>query len=179
MIAAFVSPIVAEPSIIGAKARMPNPALAPLAFLIGEWRTTGTHPMAPGTTLAGRTSFAWHESGAFLIMRSDVDAPLFPDGMAIIGSDDGAGRFAMTYFDERGVSRIFAVTIGDGRVTWHRDDPTLAQSVTITAADDGDTLTSNGRMSQDGGPWGDDLSQHFIREARSEQRQRPFTAIRR
>jgi hypothetical protein len=26
---------------IGARALIPNPALAPLAFLIGEWRTTG------------------------------------------------------------------------------------------------------------------------------------------
>lgn len=150
------------PPAIGAKALVPNPALQPLTFLIGEWRTVGTHPLLPGETLIGRTSFAWHEGGAFLIMRGQIDEPRFPDGVAIIGSDGGGG-FAMSYFDERGVSRLFAVTVGDGTLTWHRDDPKLAQSVTITAGADGDTLTSGGRMSQDGGPWSDDLSQHFMR----------------
>ena len=60
----------------------------------------------PDKKLEGRTSFAWHEDGAFLIMRGEVDEPRFPDGVAIIGSDDGAGIFAMIYFDERGVSSM-------------------------------------------------------------------------
>ena len=154
-----------QPTPIGAATRIANPALKPLAFLIGAWRTTGTHPLVPGKKLSGRTSFAWYEGGAFLIMHSEIDEPRFPDGVAIIGSDDGAGIFAMNYFDERGVSRLYRVEVGAGMVTWRRDDPALSQSVTITAGDDGDTLTSTGRMSQDGGPWGDDLSQTFTREA--------------
>jgi hypothetical protein len=148
---------------IGARARIPNPALQPLAFLIGEWTTTGTHPLEPGESLPGRASFAWHEGGAFLIMRAQIDEPRFPDGLAIIASDSVGGRFSMIYFDERGVSRLFDVEVGEGRVTWSRDDPKLAQSVTITAEDGGATLVSRGRMSQEGGPWGDDLSQVFRR----------------
>jgi hypothetical protein len=154
---------MSQSSALGAAARIPNPALAPLAFLIGEWRTVGSHPQVPGKTLDGRTSFAWHEAGAFLIMRSEVDEPQFPSGMAIVGSDDTAGSFAMTYFDERGVSRIFQVTVGDGTVSWRRDDPDFAQSVTITAEAGGDKLVSRGRMSKERGPWVDDLSQVFIR----------------
>ena len=34
---------------IGAEAHRPNPALEPLTPLVGEWRTTGTHPLVPGT----------------------------------------------------------------------------------------------------------------------------------
>ncbi|MDB5709566.1 MAG: uncharacterized protein JWL96_1636 [Sphingomonas bacterium] len=160
----FVSAAMTQSASIGAEARIRNPALAPLAFLIGDWQTTGTHPLVPGKTLCGRTSFAWHEGGAFLIMRSEVDEPQFPSGVAIIGSDDGAGTFAMTYFDERGVSRLYRIEVGARSVTWQRDDPALAQSMTI-AAGDGDTLVGTGRMSQDGGAWGDDLSQAFTREA--------------
>src|SRR4051794_37485963 len=93
-------------SVIGAEALIPNPALKPLEFLIGEWSTTGSHPMVPGKVLRGRTCFAWHEGGAFLIMRSQVDEPRFPSGLAIIGSDNVAGTFAMIYFDERGISRL-------------------------------------------------------------------------
>ena len=155
-----------QSSAIGAAARIPNPALKPLAFLIGDWRTTGTHPLVPGETLCGRTSFAWHEGGAFLIVHSQVDEPRFPSGVAIIGSDNVAGTFAMTYFDARGISRLYQVEVGERTVTWRRDDPALSQSMTIAAGDDGDTLVATGRMSQDGGPWGDDLSQTFTREGR-------------
>lgn len=54
---------------VGAEAQRRNPALEPLTALLGEWRTTGTHPLAPGTTFHGRTSFAWHEGGAFVLPR--------------------------------------------------------------------------------------------------------------
>ena len=34
---------------IGLEAQRPNPALEPLAPLLGDWRTTGSHPLVPGT----------------------------------------------------------------------------------------------------------------------------------
>jgi hypothetical protein len=148
---------------IAPKALKPNPALQALEFIVGEWRTEGTHPLIAGQTLNGRTSFAWHEGGAFLMMRAEVDHPLFPDGIAIIGSDKDSGRVAMSYFDERGFSRLFEVEIGERQVTWRRDDAHLAQSLTL-AADDNDRLTSRGRMSENRGPWGEDLSQVFTRD---------------
>jgi hypothetical protein len=158
---------VSGSSPIGAKALIANPALEPLEFLLGEWSTTGTHPAVPGETLRGRTSFSRHEGGAFLIMRSQVDHDLFPDGLAIIGSDDVAGRFAMTYFDERGISRLYDVTVGPRTATWRRDDSEFSQSVTVTADESGDRLTSKGRMSKQSGDWVDDLSQLFTRESPS------------
>jgi len=122
-----------EPCPIAAKAHSHNPALDPLAFLIGEWRTTGKHPKVPNKTLCGRTSFAWHEGGAFLIMRQEIDEPQFPDGVAIIGSDD-SGKFSMTYFDERGVSRARSgdalATIARLALTWaRRRMPTSAEVI--------------------------------------------------
>ena len=155
---------MSNPSSTGAKALIPNPALTPLEFLIGEWRTTGTHPLVPGKPLCGRTSFGWHEGGAFLIMRSQVDHPKFPDGLAIIGSDDTVGTFAMIYFDERGISRISDVTVGDRTMTWRRDDSEFSQSLTVTADESGTRLDSRGRMKKKGEGWVDDLSQIFVRE---------------
>ena len=38
-----------------------NPLLQPFSILIGTWNTVGTHPLAPGKTFHGRTSFAWLE----------------------------------------------------------------------------------------------------------------------
>ncbi len=44
---------------IGKEAMISNPALEPLRALLGTWNTTGTHPLVPGTTFHGRSSFAW------------------------------------------------------------------------------------------------------------------------
>jgi hypothetical protein len=146
---------------VGPGAQKPNSALKPFEFLIGEWRTTGTHPMMPGKQLTGRTSFAWHERGAFLLMRNEVDEPDFPDGVAIIGSDNSTGTFSMIDFDERGVSRTMDVKVADETVTWRHDNPDFAQWLTIMK--DGDRLISKGLMAERGGAWKDDLSQIFDR----------------
>jgi len=119
-----------------------------------------------GKVLKGSSSFSWHEGGAFLIMRTQVDEPEFPDGVAIIGSDNVVGTLTMIYFDERGISRVYDVTVGDRTVTWRRDDQKLSQTNTIMAERGGDTLVGKGRISQHGGAWSDDLSQTFYRRPR-------------
>src|SRR5687767_7275818 len=79
------------------EAAIPNPALKPLSVLIGEWTTVGTHGLVPDTTFHGRTSFEWLEGGAFLMMRSEIDEPGIPSGIAIFGSDDDLGEYFMLY----------------------------------------------------------------------------------
>jgi hypothetical protein len=148
---------------IGSEARRHNPALQPLAPLLGNWRTTGTHPLVPGATFHGRTSFAWHEGGAFVVMHSEIDEPEIPSGVAVIGSDDAAGTFTMIYFDERDISRRYAVEVGDGEVSWHRDEAGFAQRMVVTVAADGRRLDAQGTMSRDGGPWEDDLQLTYER----------------
>ncbi len=148
---------------IGAEALRPNPALGPLAPLLGEWRTTGTHPLVPGTTFHGRTSFAWHEGGAFVVVRSEIDEPEVPSAVAVIGSDDAAGTLTMLYSDERAVSRRYTVEVGDGEVSWHRDEAGFAQRTVLTVAADGSRLDARGTMSRDGGPWEDDLQLTYER----------------
>ncbi|CAN5268104.1 hypothetical protein BH11ACT3_BH11ACT3_20660 [soil metagenome] len=144
-------------------ASIPNPALQPLGVLVGEWRTTGAHPMVPDTTFHGQTSFAWHEGGAFLIMRSQIDESEIPNGVAIIGSDDAAGTFFMIYFDEREVSRKYDVTLIERGFVWSRDEAGFAQRQTLEASDDGSRLTGSGEMSRDGGDWEGDLSLAYER----------------
>jgi hypothetical protein len=141
---------------IGAKAHIPNPALKLLEPLIGEWHTSGEHPYFPDTTLNGRAVFEWIEGGAFLRIRSEIDHPKFPDGVAIIGSDDEANAYYQIYFDERGISRKYDVTITESQMKWKRDDAHLSQRFTITI--DKDKLVSTGEMSLDGGDWEKDLS---------------------
>ena len=146
------------------KAKIPNPALKRLEPLVGEWRTTGTHPGVPNTILHGRVSFAWLEGGAFLVSRSQVGHPLFPDGISIFGSDDAAGTVFVSYFDERGISRKYEVTIKDTGFTMERVDPKFSQRMTYAIAFGGKRIVNKGEMCRDGGNWEDDLSLIFERE---------------
>ena len=148
---------------IGSAALRPNPALEPLTPLVGTWRTSGTHPLVPGVTFHGRTSFEWHEGGAFLLMRSEIDEPEVPSGVAVIGSDDAAGTFTMIYFDEREVSRRYTVEVAPGVVSWHRDEAGFAQRMVLTVAADGARIDAQGTMSRDGGAWEDDLQLTYER----------------
>jgi hypothetical protein len=148
--------------VIGAEARKTNPALKPFEPLIGEWRTTGTHPLVPGKTFHGRASFSWIEEGAFLLLRSEIDEPEIPSGMAILGSDDAQGTFSLLYFDERGVSRKYEVEISGNVVTWKRDDPKFRQRMTFTLGADG-RIVSKGEMSRGGQPWEADLALTYER----------------
>ena len=150
-------------SLIGPEAQRPNPALEPLAPLVGEWRTTGRHPLVPGRTFHGRTSFEWHEHGAFLLMRSEIDEPDIPSAVAVIGSDDAAGKFTMIYFDERDISRRYTVEVTNGEVGWHRDEAGFAQRMVLTLAADGSRLEARGTMSRDSAPWEDDLQLTYER----------------
>ncbi len=150
---------------IGEKASIPNPALKPLASLIGKWETTGSHPYFPDTVLHGRASFAWLDGGAFLIMRSEIDDPRFPDGIEIFGSDDVAKKFFMLHFDERGVSRKFDVAISGNQISWWRDEPTFSQRYVLSIEDNGKKLVSIGEMSQAGAPWEKDLALTYTRVA--------------
>lgn len=141
---------------IGGNAHKPNPALKLFEPLLGEWQTTGTHPYLPGTTLHGRSSCEWIEGGAFLVIRSEIDHPKFPDGIEIFGSDDEGGTYYMLHFDERSVSRKYEVSITDSQLTWRREDAHFSQRFTLDITKN--KLISYGEMSRDGGEWEKDLS---------------------
>lgn len=150
--------------LIGPEALIPNPSLAAFKAVIGTWTTTGTHPMVPGTTFHGRTSFDWLEGGAFVVMRSEIDEPQIPSGIAIFGSDDVHKSISMLYFDERKVSRHYEVSIKGNVLRWWRNAPDISQRYTLTIANDGQTLRGVGEMSKDGGAWGPDLELTYTRQ---------------
>lgn len=149
---------------IGTRARMPNPALQPLAVLVGKWKTEGSHPLLPNVMLRGRTSFEWIENGAFLLMRSEIDHPSFPHGLAIFGSDDAQHNLFMLHFDERGVSRVQDVSMEGNVLKWWRDQPGFAQRYTCIISSDGQTIVSTGELSRDDATWERDLSLTFSRD---------------
>jgi hypothetical protein len=145
------------------EASISNPALQPFSVLIGNWNTTGTHGLVPDTILQGRTSFEWLEGGAFLLMRSEIDDPRFPKGIAIIGSDDSEGEYYMLTFDERGVSRKYDVALHDNIWKWWRNAPGFYQRYEGSIVDSGNMIISKGELSKDGLSWEKDLDLTYKR----------------
>jgi hypothetical protein len=90
-----------------------------LGALVGEWRTQATFPN--GVSGGGTTTFEWVLGGAFLLQRAraDVDGP--PEGLCLIGAEEGGG-YIQHYFDSRGVVRRYAMTLEGGAWTLERDD---------------------------------------------------------
>ena len=145
------------------EASIPNPVLKPFAVLIGEWKTTGAHPLLPNLTLHGHASFKWIEGGAFLIWHSEVDEPGIPSGVAIFGSDDSTGEYFMLYFDERKVSRRYEVSFHGNIIKWWRNVPGFSQRCTWTITNERQTIIGRGELSKDGLTWQKDLELTFTR----------------
>ncbi len=140
-----------------------NPALAVLERAVGTWAVTGSHPAFPGRTLRGRVTFEPIDGGAFVRMRAAMAEPEFPDGVAIFGTDGSRDTCTMLYFDERGVSRRYDVTLTGNRLVWARDEAGFAQRTTLTIDEDGARMTGAGEMSRAGGGWEGDLSLSYER----------------
>jgi hypothetical protein len=124
-------------------------ALADLEPLIGEWTLEATPPGGdPWPGEAGAT-FEWHESGAFVIERSWVEMPEAPDGVCIIGCDAANGTYYQLYSDDRGVSRVYEMSIGNGDWKLWREGPPFSQRFTARFEDE-DTIVGRWELAEDG-----------------------------
>ena len=144
------------------EAAIPNPLLEHFGVLVGEWTMIGKHRLLPDT-LHGHASFKWIEGGAFLMMVWEIDEPGIPSAIAIFGSDNAAEAFFMLYFDERGVSRKFEMTLRDNIWKYWRDAPGFSQRFTGTLTDDGDTMIGVSELSEDDSTWKRDLELTYTR----------------
>ena len=145
------------------KASKPNPGLKAFEVLVGEWKTTGTHGQMPGVTLEGHASFKWIEGGAFLRMQAEIANEKFPNGIAIIGTDDALGTCFMLYFDEREVSRKNDVLFENNVLKWWRNAPGFSQRYSFTFSEDFNTIISKGELAKDDKTWEKDLDLTYTR----------------
>jgi hypothetical protein len=96
-------------------------------------------------------------------MRSEIDHPDIPQGMALIASDDVAKEFFMLHFDERGISRKYDVTITENGLTWTRNNPEFSQRFVLTMEENGKNMVGKGEMCSKGGAWEDDIQLTYER----------------
>lgn len=131
----------------------PNAAIERLGLLVGEWRTAIAMPLDPPILTGGQTAFEWLRQGPFLIQRGSVEHPDFPTGIAIIGSDDSNDIYSMLYFDSRGISRIYGMSLSEEVWKLWRESPGFSQRFTGTFSGDGNTITGFWERSSDGSNW--------------------------
>ena len=112
-----------------------------LDAFIGEWTIEAGFPGAP----PGTTTFEWILGGKFILERSEVPVPEAPDGLMIIGFDEGL----------------------DGNVwTLSRTEPDFApldfsQRYVGTFSDDGRAIEGAWEINHDGTTWEKDFDLNY------------------
>jgi hypothetical protein len=133
-----------------------NPALEALTPFIGEWNieiTNMSFDPNPPAVVRGHSSFDWLEGGAFLIQHSEISASEWPRSLEIIGPDEDAETYRMLYYDSRGVSRIYRMSLSGGIWTLWRDFPEFSQRFHGTFNEDGRIITAYWEKSSEGSNW--------------------------
>ncbi len=130
--------------------------------LVGEWDTVGTHPAFP-SAVHGHSSFEWLVEGALLIWHFNWERPGPPSATSVIGHDDAVETCSMLYSDERGVARIYQMSLADGVWKMWRESPGFSQRTMGTFSPDGNTIAVHGELSRDGSNWEQDLDVRYTR----------------
>ena len=104
-----------------------------LAPFIGAWNVKAS--LADELATA---TFEWILGGRFVVQRQEIAHPDAPDSFAILGLEDSG--YVQHYFDSRGVTRRYEMTIENGVWTLTRDEPGFAQRFVGTFSADGNAI---------------------------------------
>jgi hypothetical protein len=142
----------------------PTRSLKQFEVLVGSWTMVGTHPYLP-SAVHGHSSFEWLREGALLAWHFNWEPGQgIPNAFSVIGHDDAAEPCSMLYTDERGVARIYQMSLAGGVWKMWRDSPAFSQRMTGTFSADGHTITWLGELSRDGSTWEPDLNVTYTRK---------------
>jgi len=146
----------------------PNPALAQLNVLVGEWDMQAS--IGDRSLGSGRTVFSWLEGGAFLAQHSEADQADFPTATILIGRDDASETYCMLYFDSRRVSRVYQMSLSESGVwkMW-REAPGFFQRFTGKISADGNIITASWERSSNGVFWEQDFDLTYTRVAQADE----------
>ena len=132
-------------------------ALSQLGPLIGEWVVEAKWPDGQAWPGDGRVTFEWHASGAHLVERGTVEFPEAPDNVSVIGCDAANGTYFQLYSDDRGVCRVYEMSIGNGEWKLWREGEPFSQRFTGTFSDDENTITGRWEIAEDGATYKTDF----------------------
>ena len=138
-------------------------ALKELEALVGEWSVEATPPGGEPWPGEATITFDWLEGSdrRLLVERATVEMPEAPDTVCVIGCDAANGTYFQLYTDDRGVCRIYEMTIGDGRWTLRREGEPFSQRYTATIS--ADRIEGRWEAAKDGANWETDFDLVFTR----------------
>jgi hypothetical protein len=142
---------------------VPNPALSDLSLLVGEWEmelSNSAFLPGPSDTVKGSASFAWTEDGAFLAMRQGTNSP---SALWLIGRDEASTAYEIFYYDSRGVSRIYAMSLRGGTWKIWRNSPGFSQRYEAAISANGSSIKAAWEKSSDGQAWEHDFDITYTR----------------
>jgi hypothetical protein len=125
-------------------------ALLVLETLVGEWVVEMTGPDGQTWPGDGRATFEWLQSKAHLVQRMIIDVPGAPDSTSIIGCDTANGTYLQLYSDERGVCRIYTMSISADEWSLRRVGPPFPQRFKARISQDGRTISGCWEKAEDG-----------------------------
>ena len=140
----------------------PTRSIKQFNVLIGEWDMVGTHPLFPAA-VRGHSSFEWLRKDGLLVWHFNWEPDSPPNAISVIGHDDTVDTCTMLYSDDRGVARIYQMSLEDAVWKMWRDSPDFSQRMTSTFSDDKNTIITHGELSRDGQNWEEDLSVTYTR----------------
>ena len=145
---------------------------AVLEPLIGEWSLAMVMPGQPiPETLpdvGARVTFEWMGQKAFVVERWRIPIPEAPDGLAILGWDEGRGAYLQHYFDDRGVARVYEMSFAAGVWKLQRTRPdfspfAFSQRFTGTVSADGSRIDGTWEIAEDHKTWRKDFDLIYSR----------------
>ena len=125
-------------------------ALKELEPLVGEWELEAIPPVGEPWPGEARSLIEWHDSGAHLVETSTVEMPEAPNGIKIMGCDAANGTYYQLYSDDRGVCRVYEMSIGGGEWKLWRDGEPFAQRFVGSFEDGGDTIAGRWEAAEEG-----------------------------
>jgi hypothetical protein len=144
-----------------------NPALAPVGQLAGNWQMkiyNADFLPRPDARVTGQATISWTDDGAALVLRQG-DPANPPWASWIIGRDEQDSGFLVLYADDRGISRIYQMSLDSPHWRMWRTAPDFSQRFTAQIDADGDIMRGRWEKSTDGGKtWQHDFNLDYIRD---------------
>lgn len=130
-----------------------NPALAALCGLLGQWQIEMRFPTDPMIMVSAISTVSWHENGAFLKIHDEGKVPESPWSTSIVSRDETTETYCMLYYDWRGTSRIYQMSLENGQWKRWRHASGFSQRFIGHFHPNGNTITARWEVSSDGEQW--------------------------
>ncbi len=144
------------------KPPQPTKSLVQFDILIGKWDMVGTHPVF-SSKAHGYSSFEWLVKETLLVWRFNWKQPGPPSAVSIIGHDDTSKICSMLYSDERGVARIYQMSLENGIWKMWRESSGFSQRMIGKFSNDKKTIAVKGELSRDNSNWEKDLDVTYVK----------------